>query len=76
MMKAIHVTIDEPLLRAFDRDPEVRARGRSAILRHLLAEYLKRNRRAAIARAYRRGYGKEGAPKLQGWAGEGTWPDE
>jgi metal-responsive CopG/Arc/MetJ family transcriptional regulator len=76
MMKAIQITIDEQLLRAFDKDPEVRARGRSATLRRLLAEYLKGNRRAAIAQAYRRGYGKAGAPELHGWAAEGQWPEE
>ena len=75
-MKAIQVTIDEGLLEALDRDPEVRAKGRSAVLRGAVADYLRRSRRAALAEAYRRGYGKDGASDLQGWSDEGTWPDE
>jgi metal-responsive CopG/Arc/MetJ family transcriptional regulator len=76
MMRAIQITIDEALLKALDRDSEVRAKGRSAVLRRVLSEYLKSNRRAAISQAYRRGYGKAGAPELKGWADEGTWPEE
>lgn len=76
MMKAIQITIDEGLLKALDREPEVRAKGRSEVIRRALADYLKRARRASIARAYRRGYGKTGASDLQGWADEGTWPEE
>ena len=76
MKRAIQVTIDEGLLEALDRDPEVRAKGRSAVFRRALTEYLKRARRAAISAAYRRGYGEVGAPELKGWAGEGTWPEE
>lgn len=76
MMKAIQITIDEALLKALDRDSEVRAKGRSAVFRRVLSEYLKSNRRAAIGQAYRRGYGKTGAAELKGWADEGTWPEE
>jgi predicted transcriptional regulator len=76
MMKAIQITLDEELLKALDRDAEVRAKGRSAVLRRVLAEYLRSTRRAAIARAYSRGYGKAGATEFQGWADEGTWPEE
>ena len=75
-MKAIQFTIDEPLLKAFDQDAEVRAKGRSAVLRRLLADYLSKSRKAAITQAYRRGYGKAGAKELEDWAGEGSWPEE
>ena len=76
MMRAIQITIDEKLLETLDRDAEVLAKGRSAVIRLALAEHLKRTRRAKVAEAYRKGYGKAGAPDLAGWAGEGTWPDE
>lgn len=76
MMKAIQITVDEQLLAALDKDEEVRRDGRSAVLRRAVSEYLKRSRRKGIAEAYRRGYGTKGAPELEGWAGEGTWPSE
>jgi len=76
MKKAIQITIDESLLRALDQDSEVRAKGRSAVLQKVVSQYLKSNRRAAIAQAYRQGYGKAGAPDLEGWSDEGTWPEE
>jgi len=76
MKRAIQITVDESLLKALDRDPEVRADGRSAVFRRAVTEYLKRARRAAISAAYRRGYGADGAPELKGWADEGTWPRE
>ncbi|HEY3448391.1 MAG TPA: ribbon-helix-helix domain-containing protein [Myxococcales bacterium] len=73
MMKPVRITIDEALLRAFDQDAQVRAKGRSAVLRRLLADYLSKNRKAAITQAYHRGYGKAGADELKGWTGEGAW---
>ena len=39
-MKSIGVTFDEPLLERLDRQPEVRERGRSAVLRTAVADYL------------------------------------
>ena len=38
-MKAIQVTFDEALLERLDRHPEVRERGRSAVLREATVEY-------------------------------------
>ena len=74
-MKAIQITIDERLLAALDKDQEVLRDGRSAVLRRAVATYLQRKRRTRIAEAYQRGYGK-GAPELDGWAGEGAWPED
>lgn len=74
-MKTIQMTIDERLLAAVDADPETRAVGRSAVLRRALFDYLRRKRRAEIARAYERAYGK-GVPELEGWPAEGAWPAE
>ena len=39
-MKSIGITIDEPLLERLDRQPEVRERGRSAVLRRAVADSL------------------------------------
>jgi metal-responsive CopG/Arc/MetJ family transcriptional regulator len=73
-MRAIQITIDEALLRALDRDAEVKRDGRSAVFRRAVAGYLKARRRKAIAEAYQRGYGAKG-DELEGWAGEGVWPE-
>lgn len=53
-MKRVQVTFDEPLLRLLDEDEEVRAHGRSAVLRRATLEYLKRTRGRRIAQRYRR----------------------
>lgn len=73
-MKPIQITFDEKLLAELDADPEVQRDGRSLVLRRAAYEYLRRKRRTAIAEAYRREYGKQGAPELDGWAGDGAWP--
>ena len=77
-MKAIQVTFDEALLDRFDRDPAVRERGRSAVLREAAAEYLKRRDAEEIARRYRAGYCDTSGldDELEGWTAEGAWPEE
>lgn len=75
-MKAIQITMDERLLADLDADDEVRLKGRSAVFRRAVAEYLRRKREAGIADAYRRGYRGGAGRELEGWAEEGTWPDE
>ncbi len=71
-MKAIQVTFDEELLDKLDRHPAVRERGRSAVLREAAA-YLQRKDAEDIARRYRdvTAVGDE----LEGWTGEGVWPE-
>jgi len=76
-MKAIQITFDERLLERLDSDEEVKQEGRSAVIRRAVAEYLQKRRRATIAKAYQRGYGKLPPDSdLSGWADEGIWPDE
>ena len=51
--------------------------GHSAVIRRAVADSLRKKRRATIAAAYRRAYGKQPAESdLSGWADEGLWPDE
>ena len=70
-MKAIQITVDEKLLRGVDRDPEVKKHGRSALIRRLLQEHLRRRREKEIDDAYERGYSKH--PPTQDELG--PWPD-
>ena len=42
-----------------------------------VTDYLRKKQREAIAEAYQRGYGKHPADSdLDGWADQGSWPDE
>ena len=67
-MKAIQVTFDEALLERLDRDPAVRERGRSAVLREAAAAYLVRQQAEVISDRYRTGYGDRpcSTPSLMG----------
>lgn len=69
--------IDEPLLARLDAHADVRAHGRSAVLRRAAAEYLRRHRSRQIADEYRRAYGKDRGlgPEYTGWSDEGAWPE-
>jgi len=77
-MKAIQVVLDEDLLAKLDASEEVKAEGRSAVLRRAAAEYLARRRREEIADQYRKAY--SGSPGLgeeyQGWEDQGSWSQE
>ncbi|MDE2869494.1 MAG: ribbon-helix-helix protein, CopG family [Chloroflexota bacterium] len=75
-MKAIQVTFEEALLERLDRDPAVRERGRSAVLREAAATYLARKDAEDIALRYRAGYDDADAlgAELAGWTREGVWP--
>jgi predicted transcriptional regulator len=77
-MKAIQVMFDERLLRRLAESPEVRSEGRSAVIRHAVAEYLARKERETISRRYREAYSDTGEleEELGGWAEEGAWPPE
>lgn len=76
-LKAIHVTFDKALLKRLDAHPAVRARGRSAVLQEAAA-YLARKDAEDIAHRYRAGYGDAAGltAELEGWSGEGAWPQD
>lgn len=67
---------DEDLLAELDADPVVRDKGRSAVMREAVAQYLDTRKRERIAREYARAYGStsELDEELEGWEDEGEWP--
>ena len=77
-MKAIQITLDEALLERLDAHPTVKEQGRSAVLREAAAAYLARKDAEDIAHRYRAGYGDAAGvdAELEGWAGEGAWPED
>ncbi|MBI3185996.1 MAG: hypothetical protein HYZ28_27995 [Myxococcales bacterium] len=75
-MKAIQITMDERLLASLDNDRLVKREGRSAVLRRLVAEYLRRRREGEISEAYQRSYSGRPDSELDGWADEGAWPSD
>lgn len=71
--------MDEKTLRAFDKDEEVKLKGRSAVMRRLTAEYLKRKEAREISARYKKAYGEAGNgihEELDGWEEEGVWPEK
>jgi hypothetical protein len=77
-MKPIQVMFDERLLAKLDADADVRKAGRSAVLRRLVSEYLRRKGESAIDASYRKGYSDRVGlgPEFDGWEEEGVWPAE
>jgi len=70
---------DEDLLARLDETDAVREKGRSAVLRELTSEFVRRCRGQQIDAQYERAYkgvrdplGKE----YEGWEDEGKWPPE
>ena len=71
--------MDEKLLGELDADEEVQKKGRSAVLRKIVAEYIDHRRRKAIAYQYRQAYGNSGeglGAEFEGWENEGIWPSQ
>jgi metal-responsive CopG/Arc/MetJ family transcriptional regulator len=77
-MKPVQILVDEELLAGLDEDEEVRLRGRSKVLRGLIAAYLESRREARLDLQYRQGYGDNlgVGEELDGWDEEGSWPKE
>jgi metal-responsive CopG/Arc/MetJ family transcriptional regulator len=78
-MKAIQVMFEEALLAELDGTAEVREKGRSAVLRQLASDFLRRRRKQEIDTRYERAYAGVEAPRgkdFGGWEEEGVWPPE
>ncbi len=77
-MKPIQVMIDEKLLVALDADGDVEREGRSAVIRRIVADYLRRKQASAIDEEYRRGYGQSAGlgRGWEGWEEQGAWPED
>lgn len=75
-MKAVQVMLDEDLLQELDATEEVAREGRSAVLRRVLEEYLRRRRRERVRERYEEAYSSESGlgDDFEGWAEEGVWP--
>ena len=74
-MKAIQITMEEKLLERLDAYPEAGRRGRSAVVREAVADYLARKEAEKIALAYKRGYTTAPPVEFEGWAKEAAWLD-
>jgi Ribbon-helix-helix protein, copG family len=68
---------DEDLLAELDETAEVREKGRSAVLRQLASDFLRRRREHEIDAQYERAYAGVQDPlgkDFEGWEKEGVWP--
>ena len=77
-MKAVQVTLEENLLRELAADERVRRIGRSALLRELARDYLRRERERRIDEQYARAYAgaQRDDPRWRDWPDRGDWPPE
>jgi metal-responsive CopG/Arc/MetJ family transcriptional regulator len=78
-MKAIQVLFDEILLAELDATPDVRDKGRSAVLRQIARDFVHRRRAQEVDAQYERAYARVQAPlgkDFEGWEEEGAWPPE
>jgi metal-responsive CopG/Arc/MetJ family transcriptional regulator len=78
-MKAVQIMFDEDLLAKLDETSDVREKGRSAVLRELASEFLRRRREREIDAQYERAYAGVDDPlgkEFEGWEEEGVWPPE
>jgi predicted transcriptional regulator len=78
-MKAVQIMFDEDLRSALDETADVRAKGRSAVLREITSDFLQRRREQEIDAQYERAYAGVKDPlgkDFKGWDEEGVWPPE
>jgi metal-responsive CopG/Arc/MetJ family transcriptional regulator len=76
-MKPIQIMFDEQLLARLDSTSEVKKKGRSAVLRRAVEEYLRRRRRYSISESYKKAYGDSSGlgEEYAGWEEQGEWPE-
>lgn len=65
--------MDDGLLERLDNCHEVRSRGRSAIFREAVADYLARIEAEEIDSAYEAGYRAAPPDEFDDWAAEAAW---
>jgi metal-responsive CopG/Arc/MetJ family transcriptional regulator len=78
-MKPVQVMFEENLLAALDETADVREKGRSAVLRQLAGEFVRRQRERELDAQYERAYAGDDPPLgagFEGWEDEGVWPPE
>jgi metal-responsive CopG/Arc/MetJ family transcriptional regulator len=76
-MRAVQVMFDEDLLAELDETADVREKGRSAVLRQLIGDFLRQRRREETDARYERAYAGVEDPlgeEYEGWEEEGAWP--
>jgi metal-responsive CopG/Arc/MetJ family transcriptional regulator len=77
--KPVQISLDEVFLRRVDADPEVKRRGRSAVVREALELYLRARERRRIDRDIRSAYGGRSnamVTEIEDLLGSQEWPDE
>lgn len=70
---------DEDLLAELDETVDVREKGRSAVLRQLISDFLRQRREREIDAQYERALAGVEDPlgkDFEGWEEEGIWPPE
>lgn len=70
---------EEDLLAELDETADVREKGRSAVLRQITGDFLRRRREQEIDAQYDRAYAGVKDPLgkgFEGWEEEGVWPRE
>ncbi|MEA2599869.1 MAG: hypothetical protein QOF89_861 [Acidobacteriota bacterium] len=78
-MKAVQIMFDEDLLAELDKTADVREKGRSAVLRQLISDFLRQRHEREIDAQYERAYAGVEDPlgkDFEGWEEEGVWPPE
>jgi metal-responsive CopG/Arc/MetJ family transcriptional regulator len=75
-VKPVQIVIDEPLLRAVDREARRAKMNRSAVIREAIRNHLKRRRTSELEEEHRRGYERFPPTEFEIWDKVATWPEE